>query len=92
MRRTVLKVIPKLLANPVGGAVNTGTIPLGPGNGLLKVYGPVKLSVAPTAQVEIPVLITVLPCPLKQVAFHVVWDENPSVFNPALPTCSVLGP
>jgi hypothetical protein len=70
--------------------VNTGTTPLG--NGLLKVYGPVKLSGAPAAQVEVPVLMTLLPSALKQVAFHVVEEENPSVFVPALATFSVLGP
>jgi hypothetical protein len=61
---------------------------------LLKEYGTVKLSACPAAQFAFPVLKTVLPSPfeLKQVAFHVVLDENPSVFIPALPTFSVLGP
>ena len=73
--------------------MKTWTTPLG--NGLLSEKAPVKTSgVAGALQGALPVLKNVFPSPfaLKQVAFHVVEEENPSVLSPALPTFSVLGP
>jgi hypothetical protein len=59
---------------------------------LLKENGAVKLPACPATHGAFPVLKTVLPSAFKQVAFHVVLEENPSVFWVALATLYVLGP
>src|ERR1700686_1935626 len=90
-RRTVFRVVPRLLASPGGAVVKIGVVPLG--NGSLNENGPVKLGAglpgAAPEQSEEPLKV-VLPFPVgfdvTQVPCHVVWEEKPSLFCPALAT------
>ena len=59
---------------------------------LLKEYAPVKFSAWPATQGLLPVLKTVLPSALLQVAFQVVLEAKPSLLFPALATLCVVGP